>query len=447
MKENLQETKKAMKVAAVIAEWNPFHNGHAYFLQEVRRRSGADYIIAVMSGDFVQRGIPAITDKYTRTRMGLDGGADLVIELPVAAATGSAGEFASGAAAVLEAAGVVDELWFGSESGQTEQFLQMAEVLAEESPAFTECLQAALGSGKSYPAAYAAAAAEEMDRLQGAGMACDGGARFFANREEMQTFLSQPNNTLGLSYCIALRKRGSRIRPYTILRKGAGYHAQSVQEQELFPSAEGIRQILREKQAHGMQALSGGPETENAGKLERFLGRYMPASAAAALAEAAEAGGLPEADDFSEMLFYRLLQETPESILRYHGMSESLANRILSQMKVCTTVTELAEAVKARHLTRSGIDRMLMRILLGIDSDAVRRACERPLLRILGFRNCENLLHAMHEKGAVPYEMRVSALPAEQYAVDLFASQLYEWVRAKKSGCSYRSEFQRMVVK
>lgn len=443
----MQEAEKAMKVAAVIAEWNPFHNGHAYFLQEVRRRSGADYLIAVMSGDFVQRGIPAITDKYTRTRMGLDGGADLVIELPAAAATGSAGEFASGAAAVLEAAGVVDELWFGSESGQTGQFLQMAEVLAEESPVFTECLQAALGSGKSYPAAYAAAAIEELGRRRGTGMVCGDGAGFFADRGEVQAFLAQPNNTLGLSYCIALRKRGSRIRPYTVLRKGAGYHAQSVQEQELFPSAEGIRKLLLEKQAHGTQCVSGGTEEGNTGNPEKFLARYMPVSAAAALAEAVKTGGLPEADDFSEMLFYRLMQETPESMLRYHGMSESLANRILSQMTACTTVTELAEAVKARHLTRSGIDRMLLRILLGIDSDAVRRACEKPLLRILGFRNCENLLHAMHEKGSVPYEMRVSALPAEQYAVDLFASQLYEWVRAKKSGGSYRSEFQRMVVK
>ena len=445
--EIMQETKKAMKVAAVIAEWNPFHNGHAYFLQEVRRRSGADDVIAVMRGDFVQRGIPAITDKYTRTGMGLDSGADLVIELPAAAATGSAGEFAAGAAAVLEAAGVVDELWFGSESGQTGQFLQLAEVLAEESPAFLKHLQTALGSGLSYPAAYAAAAAEEMDRLPDTGTVSDGGAKVFADRREIETFLAQPNNTLGLSYCIALRKRGSRIRPHTILREGADYHAQSFQEQEMFPSAEGIRQMLREKQNYRKQSEHGGQEAGNAGDTEQFLRQYMPEGAAAALAAAAEAGSLPEADDFSVMLFYRLLQETPESMLRYHGMSESLANRILSQMTACTTVTELAEAVKAKHLTRSGIDRMLLRVLLGIDRDAVRQACERPLLRILGFRNCENLLHAMHENATVPYEMRVSALPAEQYAVDLFASQLYEWVRVRKSGGSYRSEFQRMVVK
>ncbi len=436
-----------MKTAAVIAEWNPFHNGHAYFLSEVRKRSGADYILAVMSGDFVQRGAPAIVDKYKRTKMALDGGADLVIELPVAAATGSAGEFAAGAVSVLERTGVVDELWFGSECGAIHPFLQLADILAEEPDSFRTRLQEAAARGLSFPAARADAARavlkKRQERTAGDIPADSAEAAGF----DPEQLLSQPNNILGLAYCIELKKRGSRIRPYTVRREGAGYHARDKSDCAQYPSAEAIRGMLLHPGNIPKQ-----PEPEIAGGTGRsvscrMLERVMPEDAAAVMAEAEEQNCLMDIDDFSDMLYYRLLQECPASMLRYYGMSESLANRILSQMVHCKTVSSLAQAIKAKHLTRSGIDRILLRILLGIDHDAVRQACECPILRVLGFRNCDPLLRILHENAAVPYEMRVSAIPAKQYKSDLFASHLYEWVRAKKSGGFYYSEYKRMVVK
>ena len=142
-----------MKTAAVIAELNPCHAGHAYFLQEVRRQSGADCVIAVMSGDFVQRGEPAVFDKYVRTDMALRCGADLVLELPAASACSSAQRFAEGASAILCRLGVVDELWFGSETGAIGPFLEVSEAMLQESSLFRSSLKEALAEGLSFPAA------------------------------------------------------------------------------------------------------------------------------------------------------------------------------------------------------------------------------------------------------------------------------------------------------
>ena len=173
----------------------------------------------------------------------------------------------------------------------------------------------------------------------------------------------------------------------------------------------------------------------------------MPEKAVSLLWNAVNTGSVPVIDDFSAMLFYRLLQETPVSLMRYHGMTEALANRIMTKKNQCRTITELAEAVKAKHLTRSGIDRILVRVLLGIDEAAFKEAMDVRVLRVLGFRNCDALLNHMHRYASVPYEMRVSSIPEEAYKTDLFASHIYEWVRAGKSNMNFQDEYRRMVVK
>ncbi len=147
-----------MKVAGIIAEYNPFHNGHAYLLQKARERTGADYCVAVMSGDFVQRGAPAIFDKYTRARMALMSGADLVLELPAAFSCGSAEDFAACGAALLERLGVVDTLCFGSECGQTEPLMELARLFCEEPEDYRRVLTDELKNGLSFPQARAKAA-------------------------------------------------------------------------------------------------------------------------------------------------------------------------------------------------------------------------------------------------------------------------------------------------
>ena len=141
-----------MKTVGIIAEYNPFHNGHAYQITEAKRITGADYAVVVMSGNFVQRGTPAVWDKYTRTRAALLGGADLVFELPVVYATASAEYFAEGGVALLTALGV-DTLCFGSECGDIDALMEIAKILIDESPEFKEALNISLREGNSYPLA------------------------------------------------------------------------------------------------------------------------------------------------------------------------------------------------------------------------------------------------------------------------------------------------------
>lgn len=215
-----------MRTAAVIAEYNPFHNGHAYMLQEVRRLSGADFLLVVMSGDFVQRGTPAVFDKYTRTEMALAGGADLVLELPLAASCGSAPRFAEGAVRLLDSLGVVDELWFGSECGSMRYFHMLSGILSEEPEEYRALLRTNLASGMSFPKARAGA-------LRG----------FLPDscpEAELSEMISSPNNILGLEYCVALTKLHSKIRPCTIRRRGAGYHDTDAGSGEEFPSASAV---------------------------------------------------------------------------------------------------------------------------------------------------------------------------------------------------------------
>ncbi len=183
-----------MRTIGIIAECNPFHQGHAYLLREARRQTQADYIVVAMSGDFVQRGAPAIVDKRTRVRDLLAAGADLVLEIPLYAACGSAGYFAAGGVRLLESLGVVTDLWFGSESGDTGAVLETAARM--DSPSFDEAVRDRLREGLSYPAAMAEAMGQGGRALP----------------------VGTPNDLLAAAYCLELNRTGSSIVPHALLR-------------------------------------------------------------------------------------------------------------------------------------------------------------------------------------------------------------------------------------
>ena len=412
-----------MKTAGVIAEFNPFHNGHAYMLQEVRRRAGADFVIVVMSGDFVQRGAPAIVDKYVRTEMALDGGADLVIELPYTASTGSAGVFAAGAAAVLEQTGLVDELWFGSEYGRIEPFLFLAELFSEEPEEYSASLREGLGSGMTYPAAQERAVQKYLEKHPEAGI----------QQETCRHILSGPNNILGLAYCTELKKRHSRIVPRTLRRSGSGYHEKTAAE-DAFASAEAIR-----------EGVLDGSRRDGAGTISEKLYRQMPASAAELLAAEAAAGGLIKADDFSDMLFYQIAR-TSGSLSVYDGVSKELANRIREQSRYTASFEELTDLVKSRNYTRTQVSRALIRILLQIRKEDLVRAAEPSLIRVLGFRTGGGLPGILQQTASVPVYMGAGRIPEDEYAGELFAEHLYERMHVKKTGTPFRHARQRRLI-
>lgn len=216
-----------MKVAGIIAEYNPFHKGHQYHIEETRKQTGADYVIAVMSGDYVQRGEPAIADKYMRTRMALSGGADLVIEMPVIYATASAEYFATAGIGILDRLGCVDYLSFGSEWADVEDYSSYATLFLEEPEEYRQILQEQLKRGKSFPEARAFTAGKLL---------------FDSKPETAVEFLKEPNHILGLEYIKALRRRNSSIQPITVKRKGNHYHEKILAEE--YSSATSIRREL-----------------------------------------------------------------------------------------------------------------------------------------------------------------------------------------------------------
>lgn len=195
-----------MKTVGIISEYNPFHSGHAYHIQQAKIQTGADYAVVIMNGDFVQRGEPAIFDKYSRAEQALDGGADIVFELPTRFGLSSAGDFALGGILALESLGFIDSVCFGSEAGCLSPLLHAARILAEEPASFQSDLDDFLRLGMSYPAARAHALAKLSD--------------------VPTELMHSPNNILAIEYCIALQQLSSSIEPFTIPRVGQSYHGE-----------------------------------------------------------------------------------------------------------------------------------------------------------------------------------------------------------------------------
>ena len=401
-----------MKTIAVIAELNPCHAGHAYFLREARRLSGADHVVMIMSGDFVQRGEPAVFHKYIRTEMALSVGADLVLELPAAAACGSAQRFAEGAVSVLDRLCVIDELWFGSESGEIVPFLETAGSLYRESSAYRSGLKEALAEGLTFPAAreHALASSGQIPEKQDTGI------------------LSLPNNILGLEYCLALQKRESRIKPQTLPREGSPYLRETIPD-DGFASAAAIRRCILENRPLFSYALS---------LPEQILPIYK---------RALEDSAPVTSDDFSSMLLYQLYKETPASLAEYLDVPADLANRIINLRGEFRSLSGFAELLKTKNRTLTQVQRALLHILLGITAADLENALHPSYVRVLGFSEAgSSLLSSIQEKGQIAPVSKASALSSFPSERDVFASRLYESVRSVKAGTPATDEFRRPVI-
>ena len=206
-----------MKTIGIIAEYNPFHNGHKYQIDYIKENLGADNIIIVMSGDFVQRGTPAWTDKYLRTQMVLECGADVVFELPVSLSTSSAEAFAMGAVSLLDGLGVVDGLCFGSECGDISLLKNVADYLVNPPASYDTDIERLVKAGNSYPAAR-----QKILEKQFKDMFTD-----------YPDFFSSPNNILAIEYLKALTILDSDVKPYTIKRLGGNYHDEELSDSSL----------------------------------------------------------------------------------------------------------------------------------------------------------------------------------------------------------------------
>ena len=404
-------------ITGIIAEYNPFHNGHAYQIKQARLLTGCDFLVVVMSGDYVQRGAPAVFDKYTRARMALACGADLVLELPVACSCASAEFFASGAVSLLDGLGCVDFLCFGSESGDLQSLMEPARILAKESPVFQEALRRGLSLGLSFPAAR-----KEAFR------AC-------ASNPDI---LDLPNNILGIEYLKALLQRESSIKPVTIKREGQGYHDTLLDSG--FASASGIRRFLKQEEAplSALPALKESLPDPVMEVLKDTLAHTLPVWE----------------EDFSMLLRYELLRQSASDLTRYADISPDLGRRLKNCADKFSSFSEFVALVKTKDVTYTRITRALFHILLNLTGEDTRNSVAMPYARILGFRKDHSrILGLLKENSRIPiipkaadYKTYLTPDLQPLFEKDLFAANLYETIAAAKQKRAFLHDLKRSPV-
>lgn len=410
-----------MKIAAVIAEYNPFHNGHAYQLKEIRRQTNADFILVMMSGDFVQRGAPACMDKYTRCRMALAAGADIVCELPVYGALGSAEIFAESAVSLLNHLGCIDFLCFGAETPDLELFNAIVPVLSDEPEAYRSLLQTALKSGMNFPAARSHALCSLI------------------KNEKCSDFLNQPNNILAIEYMKALYKTGSTIRPVPIRRMGAGYH--STDTSVGFSSATAIRQQL----AAGTSEQTKTAQALNIHHTQNILDALdIPDTSKTLVQSYLENYPILTPNDFSDILAMRLL-DLQTQLTEYVDIGQDLANRIDSFRYQFISTEQFTALLSARNLTSTRIARCLFHMILGHTDhhlNAWRKQQYSGYLRVLGFKKQSGRIwkeiapefkSQLITRTAEARE-QLSGIGLTAYEADLYASRLYRQILRNRSG-------------
>ncbi len=393
-----------MKVTAVIAEYNPFHNGHLYQLRTIRTAEHADWIVVVLSGDFMQRGIPAIVDKYQRCQMALANGADLVFELPVYFALGSAEYFAQGAVSLIDKLGVVDSLHFGSECGDLSLISDCARIIASESCQYQSLLNDFLKQGCSFPAARARAVAALFPE------------------KDTDTLLNAPNNILGIEYVKALLQRNSAIQPATLARKGEGY-ASDVLDTNHFVSANALRSALE----HSATVAAASP--------------HVPANVYSLLSQQ----DFLFTEDFSETLLYKLLRDASgkDAFAPYYDIGKQLSHTLYRHLPAYLSFEDFAMQCKSKNLTYTRICRSLMHILLDMtqeNADTLKHKDYTQYARLLGFsEHGKHLLKAIKANASVPVITK-PAMALKQLdgaarmslQADLHAADIYDSISQQK---------------
>lgn len=322
-----------MKVVGLIAEYNPFHTGHLFHIKEAKHLSNADFALVIMSGNFIQRGAPALLDKYTRTEMALLCGADAVIELPVRFSCASAEAFACGAVFLLHQLGITHFLCFGSECGDLNLLQSIAQSLTEESSAFQKKIQNYRKQGFSYPIARSKTLCEILSKN--------------IPQNILTSLLSEPNNILALEYLKALNQIQSPILPLTLKRQQAGYHDKALYP--IFASATALRdQILHSN----LEAVKP----------------YIPQPAFSVFEREYQHSFPIQTEDFSLPLYYKIRShlETGTSLSIYQDITPDLEARIFHKLHQFTTFESFAMLLKTKQYTLTRIHRCLFHILLDI---------------------------------------------------------------------------------
>lgn len=408
-----------MNVTGIIAEYNPFHNGHKYQLDYVKK-GGSDYVIVVMSGNFVQRGTPAVINKYKRCEMALANGADLVIELPTLFACSSAQYFARGGVSLLQGLGVVDTLCFGCETDNPSLLMEAAAFLSHESTSYKKNLQSLLKEGYSFPRARKMACHELLG-------------------SKVSSVLNEPNNILALEYCLSLLEFHSTISPLPLKREGSSYHEQLLSPGTL-PSASAIRALLNNK------------------VFPLELKEYVPESVFQILQEQYNQTMPIHSNDFSSPLKYKLLLDEAATYQDFLDITPFLSDKIAKNLNHFHSFDQYCNHLKSKDITYSRICRSLLHILLHITQADLEQAKEKgyaQYARILGFRESAlPLLSEIKKKSSIPLIAKLSdantlltTSARKLFHMDILSSHIYQSVVSEKFHVPFENEYQQQIIK
>lgn len=441
---------KFMKIAGIIAEYNPFHKGHEYQIQYTKEKLGADYVIVAMSGDYVQRGTPALISKHARAEMALRCGADLVLEVPVSVSTASAEAFAMGGVSLLDRLGVVDMLCFGSEAGEISALKELAEILVKEPEEYKRLLKGFLSEGLTFPAARSQALTEYFKNPRNfSGDDFDGVLTPLLN--EVTQILNTPNNILGIEYCKALLRLNSRIRPVTIRREGMGYHEIMISDAD-YTSASAIRNLIQNSNKNNPDKDSdkNGPNNDSGNGIFNILSSQIPSKAFPVLKKALDSKEFLAEDALDSILSYCIMKENANSLSSYMDVSENLARRIINQQNLLLNFSQSVAVLKTRELTQTRVQRALLHIILNIHTvpDQI------PFARVLGFRKeSSELLSKIKQHNQIPLITKLSDVQKLQdkeaeriLAENIFSSNLYEKLLCLKNGRKFYHETQKQII-
>jgi UPF0348 protein teth514_1733 len=397
------------KRIGIIAEYNPFHNGHLYQIQKAKELTGADTVIAVMSGNFTQRGETSLVNKFEKTKIALQNEVDMVIELPTIYSISSAENFALGGIKILNEIGNIDYLVFGIEEDNLQELQAIADALVNENDEFKSKIKTELDKGNSYPKAREIALKKVL------------------SSENVENIMQKPNNILAIEYLKALKITNSRIKPFAIKRKNSMHHDKNINEN--YASGTYIRKLFIENNFDEISKVVPKYTYERLSEL-KSKGTYVTSI-----------------NDFSDIVIYKIRMMTKEEISQIADINEGLENSIKLASTTCKTIDEIIDKVSTKRYTKTRISRILTYILLDITkSDMEQSKKNDPYIRVLGInKKCEEILSTINDSKLITSLKKFEENNGENELlnIDKKATEIYtiKYPKSVDANLDYTSKF------
>lgn len=423
-----------MKTVGIIAEFNPFHNGHSYLINKAREITGADHVVIIMSGNFVQRGSPAFIDKFTRTAIALENGADLVLELPICYSMSSAAYFATGAVNTLEQLNVIDYLCFGCENDDLHLLNMVSDIIIEEDDCYSEALQSYLKTGMSFSKSRENAIIKSLS-IRGVTI----------GSEELSQFISSPNSILAIEYIIALKKLNSKIVPVPIKRNDSGYHSSSINDG--YASATAIRKLFTGKSVFTFN------------NIRETLSTVIPRNSIELLESEFKKTYPILSEDFSSLIGKALIdyKYNSEDINDLFDITDDLANRIRNLSSTFVNFDDFVNKCNSTIFTSSRISRILFYTIFKYtknDYFSFKNDGYVYYFRVLGFNKFhESLLTEIKTNSDIPMITKINnsipSLPENgkrMLLLNMFSDETYRMAAMNKFNTVIPNEQQYGVI-